>query len=196
MGGAHHGNALVGGISSQDGHAIVCRGQVGFAMGFDGQAAHDVDVRSEAVPSIGVQELHGRATHDVDSGVDQNQGRLVCCHQIIRVLADAKHLHRGSEGSVARVVSERVLAPSIEALANQSIVIAGRGNIGRQGSEQAEDQTVRCMAHVQGGFESFCECVLVSGHICHNEKRWCMNRPLRNYGATSNSLLSMSVAKS
>lgn len=118
-------------------------------MSLDGQAAHDVDVRSEAVPSIGVQELHGRATHDVDSGVDQNQGKLVCGHQIIRVLADAKHLHRGSEGSVAGVLPERVLAPGIEALANQSIVIVGPGNMGQKGSEQAEDQSVRCIAHVQ-----------------------------------------------
>ena len=127
MGGAHHGNALVGRISTEDGHAIVCRGQVGFAMSLDGQPTHDIDVRSKAVPSIRVQELHGGTPHDVNSDVDQNQGRLVCRDQIIRVLADAKHLHRGSEGSVARVLPERVLAPGIESLANQSVVIVGRG---------------------------------------------------------------------
>ena len=63
---------------------------MGLAVGLDGEAAHDIHIGYEAVPTVRVHQVHGGSAHDVDACVDQNEFRLSGDGVVVNVLPDPK----------------------------------------------------------------------------------------------------------
>ena len=98
VGGAHHCHAFVFGVVAHHSCPVRGRGQVSLAVRADVHPPHNIDRRSQAIPSIGVQQFNDGTTHHIDARADQYQRRRICDLSITGVFSNSKHLYRCLQG--------------------------------------------------------------------------------------------------
>ena len=85
---------------------------MGIAVQRDDGFRHHIDLPLQAVPAIGIEQVHARLAHHADIRLDQDQFGVIRSFGLVDASADAEHLDLGAQHPKFRIpLVEGVIAP-------------------------------------------------------------------------------------